>query len=184
MKKKPYFVIKIPVFPANLYICMDDPSFKEMLKDKNVVQKIDAMDSGAMAETHAIQTAEGKTIIALVLDLLSIDDLDRTLVHESVHLAERIFEYMGEETPGEEIRAYLTEYIYKEIKVGIEQHGIGKRNRKLLDEKNQTVVDALLQMAQHSNGSAGQNSDSKPKGTVRRTQNTNRKTKPKTNTRI
>jgi hypothetical protein len=161
MKKKPYFTVKVPIFPANIYVCMDEISFRQALKDKNVTQKIEMLEGGAMAETHSVPTADGKTMISLVLDLLSIDDLDSTLVHEAVHLTERIFEYIGEESAGEEIRAYLTEYIYSAIKRGIDEHGIGKRNRKLLDEKNQAVVGALLQMAEHSNGSA--RSDSVPK---------------------
>ena len=179
MKKKPYFVVKVPIFPANLYICLDEISFRQALKDKNVTQKIEMLEGGAMAETHSVPTADGKTMIALVLDLLSIDDLDSTLVHESVHLTERIFEYIGEESAGEEIRAYITEYIYREVKRGIDEHGIGKRNRKLPDEKNQAVIGALIQMAELDNGSAGSDSIPKSKRPPRRIKNTNGKAKPK-----
>lgn len=184
MKKKLYFVTKVPIFPANIYVCLDEPAFKQALKDKNVVQKVEALENGAMAETHAIQTADGRTMIALLLDLTSIDDLDSTLVHESVHLVYRIFEYIGEETPGEETRAYLTEYVYKELKRGIDEHGIGKRNRKALDEKNKAIVGAFIQMAEQHNGSAGQNSNSKSKGVLRGAKNGNGKTVTKTNPRI
>ena len=111
MKKKPYFVIKVPIFPANLHVVFDEPAFRQMLKDKNVPQKIEYLENGAMAETHSIPTADGRTVIALILDLKAIDNLDATLVHESVHLVYRIFEYICEETPGEECRAYLTECI-------------------------------------------------------------------------
>jgi hypothetical protein len=179
--KKLYFVIKVPIFPANIHVCLDEPAFKQALKDKNVLQKVDALENGAMAETHSIPTADGKTFIGLLLDLTSIDDLDATLVHESVHLVYRIFEYMGEETPGEETRAYLTEYVYKEIKRGIDEHGIGKRNRKILEQKNQTVIGALLQMAEQRDGSAGSDSISKPKSVSSRTKDSNRKAKPTPN---
>lgn len=179
MKKKPYFVVKVPIFPANIYVCLDEISFRQALKDKNVTQKIEMLEGGAMAETHSVPTADGKTMISLVLDLPSIDNLDSTLVHESVHLTERIFEYMGEESAGEEIRAYLTEYIFKEVKEGIERHGIGKRNRKLLGEKNQTVVGALIQMAELSNGGAGSDSVPKSKRVPSGTKNTDGKAKPK-----
>ena len=114
--KKPYHVVKVPIFPANIHVCFDEPSFKQVLKDKNVPQKIDYLENGAMAEVHSIPTADGKTLISIILDFKHIIDLDLTLVHESVHLVYRIFEYMGEETPGEETRAYLTEYVYKELK--------------------------------------------------------------------
>jgi len=184
MKKKPYFAVKVPIFPANIYVCMDEISFRQALKDKNVTQKIEMLEGGAMAETHSVPTADGKTMISLVLDLLSIDDLDSTLVHEAVHLTERIFEYIGEESAGEEIRAYLTEYIYREIKRGIDEHGIGERNRKLLDEKNQAVVGALIQMAELGVGGAGSDSIPKPKGAPSRTKNTDGKAKPKARVNI
>ena len=98
-----------------------------------------------------------------------IDDLDCTVVHESVHLVYRVFEYINEETPGEETRAYLTEYIFKEVKKILNEPDIRKRYRKVLDQKNQAVVGALLQMAELGDGSAGSVSDPKPKDTVRRT---------------
>jgi len=182
--KKLYHVIRIPIFPANIHLCMDEQAFKQALKDKNVLQKVEALENGAMAETHSIPTADGKTFIGLLLDLTAIDDLDATLVHESVHLVYRIFEYMCEETPGEETRAYLTEYVYKELKGGINECNIGKRNRKILEQKNQAVVGALLQMAEHSNGSARSDSNPKSKDPIRGTKNTNRSTKPKTDSGV
>lgn len=178
--KKPYIVVKVPVFPANIYVCLDEDSFRVALKDRNVTQKVDALENGAMAETHAVQTADGRTMISLLLDLTAIDDLDITLVHESVHLVYRIFEYIGEETPGEEIRAYLTEYVYKEIKRGINEHGIGKRNRKLLEQKNQDVIGAFIEMGKQCDGSAGSDSVPKPKSVPSRTKNTDGKVVKKT----
>jgi hypothetical protein len=163
---------------------MDEQAFKQALKDKNVIQKVEALENGAMAETHSIPTADGKTFIGLLLDLTAIDDLDATLVHESVHLVYRIFEYMCEETPGEETRAYLTEYVYKELKGVINERNIGKRNRKILEQKNQAVVGALLQMAEHSNGSARSDSNPKSKDPIRGVKNTNRGTKPKTDSGV
>ena len=171
MKKKPYHIIKVPIFPANIHVCLDEVSFKQALKDKNVLQKVEIMENGAMAETHSVPTADGRTFIGLLLDLNAIDDLDATLVHESVHLVYRIFEYMCEETPGEETRAYLTEYVYKQIKMVLDEPNIRKRYREVLDKKNQTVIGALVQMAEQRDGSARQNSDPKPKGNVRRTKN-------------
>jgi hypothetical protein len=175
LKKKPYFVFKVPIFPANIYVCLDEASFRQMLKDKNVPQKIEYLEGGAMAEVHSTPTADGRTVISLVLDLNAIEDLDCTLVHESVHLVYRIFEYMNEETPGEETRAYLTEYVYKEVKKILDEPSARKRYRKILDQKNQAVVGALLQMAELNNGSARSVSDPQSKDTVRRTKNTNGK---------
>jgi len=182
--KKLYRVFKVPIFPANIHVCLDEPAFRQMLKDKNVPQKLDYLEGGAMAEVHSTPTADGRTLISLILDLNIIDDLDSTLVHESVHLVYRIFEYINEETPGEEIRAYLTEYIYKEIKRILNEPDIRKRHRKILEQKNQAVIGALLQMAELGDGGAGSHSDTKPEDSIRRTKNGNRKAVTKTNPRI
>lgn len=176
MKKKLYHIIKVPIFPANIHVCLDEVSFKQALKDKNVVQKVEIMENGAMAETHSVPTADGKTFIGLLLDLNAIDDLDATLVHESVHLVYRIFEYMCEETPGEETRAYLTEYVYKEIRKVLDEPSVRKRHRELLEQKNQAVIGALIQMAEQRDGSTRSDSNSQPKDPIHRTKNTDRKT--------
>lgn len=180
MRKKLYFVLKVPIFPANIYVCLDEQAFRQMLKDKNIPQKIEYLEGGAMAEVHSTQTTDGRTVISLVLDLSAIDDLDSTLVHESVHLVYRIFEYINEETPGEEIRAYLTEYIFREVKKILDEPSVRKRYRKILDQKNQAVIGALLQMVELSDGSAGQDSNPQPKDSVRRTKDAIRKTVSKT----
>jgi len=182
--KKLYRVFSVPIFPANIYICLDEAGFRQLLKDKNVPQKIEYLEGGAMAEVHSTPTADGRTLISLIIDLSAIDDLDATLVHESVHLVYRIFEYMNEETPGEEIRAYLTEYIFKEVRKILDEPNIRKRYRKILEQKNQAVIGALIQMAELGDGSARSDSDPKPKSNVRRTKNRNGKVITKTNPRV
>ena len=159
MKKKPYFVVKVPIFPANIHVCFDEKAFRQLQEDKKIPTKVDYLQDGAMAETHSIPLTDGRTVLALILDLKSIEDLDSTLVHESVHLVYRIFEYINEETPGEECRAYLTEYIFKELKRICNEPNIRKRHRKVLNETSEKVLGAILQMAVDSNGSAGSDSD-------------------------
>mgnify|MGYP006273381079 CR=1 FL=1 len=137
-----------------------------------------------MAEVHSTPTADNRTLISLVLDLNMIDDLETTIVHESVHLVYRIFEYINEEAPGEEIRAYLTEYIFKELKRICNEPSVRKRHRKVLSDTSEKVLGALLQMAVDHNGSAGSHSDIKSKDPIRGTKNGNGKTKSKTSRRI
>ena len=180
-KKKPYHVFKVPIFPANVHVCFNEAAFKQLQEDKKIPTKIDYLQDGAMAETHSIPLTDGRTVLVLILDLNVIDDLDCTLVHEAVHLVYRIFEYINEETPGEECRAYLTEYIYKEIKGICNEPSVRKRHRKVLSDTSEKVLGALLQMAEHNNGSAGSHSDTKSKDPVRGAKNPNGKTKPKTN---
>jgi len=176
LKNKPYFIFKVPIFPANIHVCLDEIAFKQLLKDKNVPQKIEYLEGGAMAEVHSTPTADGRTLISLILDLNAIDDLDSTLVHESVHLVYRIFEYINEETPGEEIRAYLTEYIFKEVKKILNEPDIRKRYRKILEQKNQAVIGAFIQMAEQRDGSTRSVSDPQSKDSVRRTKDDNGET--------
>jgi hypothetical protein len=182
--KKLYRVFRVPIFPANIYVCLDKAGFNQLLKDKNVPQKLEYLEGGALAEVHSTPLLDGRTLISLVLDLGVIDDIDATLVHESVHLVYRIFEYINEETPGEEIRAYLTEYIFTEIKKILDEPNIRKRHRKILEQKNQAVVGALIQMVELSDGSARSDSNPKPKNNVRGTKNGNGKVITKTNPRV
>lgn len=174
MKKKSYYVIKVPIFPANIHVCFDKPSFDQALKDKNVPTKVEFLENGAMAETHSIPTSDGRTFIGLILDLKAIDNLDSTLVHESVHLVYRIFEYIAEETPGEECRAYLTEYIYNEIKKVINEPAVRKASRKVLNDTSEKVLGAILQMAVDHHGDTGSDSNPKSKDPVRGTQDEDR----------
>lgn len=180
MKKKPYFVFKVPIFPANVHVCFDEASFKQLQIDKSIPTKLEYLENGAMAETHSIPLTDGRTVLVIILDLTVIDELDTTLVHESVHLVYRIFEYIGEETPGEECRAYLTEYVYKELKRICNEHSVGKRHRKILSDTSEKVLGTILQMAVDHNGGAGQNSDPKSKDPVRGTKNRDRKIITKT----
>ena len=180
MKKKLYFVFKVPIFPANIHVCFDEAAFKQLQVDKNIPTKVDYLENGAMAETHSIPLTDGRTVLALILDLKAIEDLDSTLVHESVHLVYRIFEYIGEETPGEECRAYLTEFIYKELKGIVNDPSVGKRHRKVLSDTSEKVLGALLQMAVDHHGSAGSDSDIKSKDPVRGAKNSDRKIVTKT----
>ena len=184
MKKKPYFVVKVPIFPANIHVCFDEPSFKQLQIDKKIPTKTEYLQDGAMAETHSIPLSDGRTVLALILDFKSIEDLDSTLVHESVHLVYRIFEYINEETPGEECRAYLTEYIFKELKRICNEPSVRKKHRKVLSDTGEKVLGALLQMAVDNNGSARSDSDTKSKDPVRGTKNRNGKTVTKTSPRV
>ena len=79
MKKKPYYTFKVPIFPANIHVCFDEIAFMKMLKDKNVPQKLEYLEGGAMAEVYSTPTTSGSTLISLALDLNVIDDLDSTL---------------------------------------------------------------------------------------------------------
>ena len=168
-KKYPYYNIPVPMFPANIKLCFNEADFKQILKDHNISQKISALDIG-IAESHYI--TDGKT--SLIIVIFDMDEcehhpsnpyfLESTVCHESVHLAQRVFDAIGEDSVGEEVRAYITEYIFTQIMKGIKEYeNSGKRNRKVSNEVNKKVLGALIQMAELNNGGAGQDSNPKPK---------------------
>jgi flagellar biosynthesis component FlhA len=155
---KPYHIIKVPIFPANIHVLFDEPAFRQMLKDKNVPQKIEYLENGAMAEVHATPTADGRTLISLALDLNAIEDLDSTLVHESVHLFHRIMDYIAESEPSEELSAYLTEYLFVNIRKIVQPKYL-----KSQDAKNKLVVNELIKLKDENVGKTDR-SEVKEKG--------------------
>lgn len=187
MKKPSYYKIEVPLFPAaDIKLCFNELEFREILKDNNIFQKVIALDHENVAETHYITDIKHPLII-VILDLAQMIDpksdfyLAATVCHESTHVAQRVFDLVGEETPGEETRAYLTEFIFNHIMEGIKAYVCaGKRSRSISDKVNQEVIGALLQMVEFDNGGTGSNSDSKPEDIPSGTKNTGRKTKPKT----
>lgn len=191
MKKSPYYKIEIPLFPAaDIKLCFSEDDFKTILKDNNIFQKVVAFEHENVAETHYITDIKHPLII-VVLDLAQMIDpksdfyLAATVCHESTHAAQRVFDLVGEETPGEETRAYLTEYIFNHIMEGIKNYVCaGKRNRGISDKVNQEVIGALLQMVEFDNGGARSDSNSEPKDIPSGNENKRRKTKPKTDTSI
>jgi hypothetical protein len=187
--KYPYYNIPIPMFPVNIKLCFNEDDFRQILKDHNIGQKITALDSG-IAESHYI--TDGKS--SLIVAIFNLEEckspteeffLAATVCHESVHLCQRVFDSIGEEDIGEEVQAYVTEYIFTQIMKGIQQYeGSGKRNRKVPDSLNQKVLGALLQMAELSNGGTGQDSNPKPKDIFSGTQNIDGQTVPEASRRV
>lgn len=166
--KYPYYRIDIPLFPANIKLCFSDDAFREILKDANVTQKLVSLDSG-IAETHHI-TDNKQSLIILIFDLKECYQdgneyhLLSTICHEATHAAQRVFDSIGEEDPGEEIRAYVTEFIFTQTLKGIRMYVDSRKgNRKTPDETSQKILRSLLQMVELGNRSAGQNSVSESK---------------------
>lgn len=166
--KYPYYRIDIPLFPANIKLCFSDEAFREILKDANVTQKLVSLDSG-IAETHHI-TDNKQSLIILIFDLKECYQdgnefhLLSTVCHEATHATQRVFDSIGEEDPGEEIRAYITEFIFTQTLKGIKMYvDSGKGHRKTPDETSQKILRSLLQMVELGDRSTGQNSLPKPK---------------------
>jgi len=170
MKKKPvydYYHIDTGFFPAQVKLCFSDAVFQKILKDHNLhYVKESALDMG-IGETHYF-TDNKAGLIVVVFDMDECDDEDHsnlvaTICHESVHTAQRVMDYIGEDNDniGEETRAYLTEHICKQIYKGfeVEKHK-RETSRGKAKQKGKGKGGTNVQVDQHSDGGAGSNSDS------------------------
>ena len=165
-KKFDYYHVDCGHFPVQIKLCFSNEIFQKVLADHDINTKATALDTG-IAETHYL--SDGKVgIIVLVFDLAECDDnpavLAGVVAHEATHCVCRVFEHIGEdpEDIGEESRAYLTEHIVKQIWTGIEiQKGKDARkgNRKISEQTGKGRERTKLQVDKHSDGSAGQNSN-------------------------
>ena len=168
-KKWPYYHVDCGHFPVQIKLCFSDQDFQMILKDHGIQTKATALDEG-VAETHYI--TDGKQgIIILVFDLLECDDnsynLAGVVAHEATHCVCRVFEHIGEdqENIGEESRAYLTEHIVKQIWKAIEvekEKNVRERDRAISKQANKRKKRSDVQVDQHSDGSARQDSNSGP----------------------
>lgn len=174
MKKKRYDYYKLNVgfYPDVMKVCFSDKVFQQILKDHKVTLKTSALDIGA-AETHLIGD-DKDAIIILVFDLDALsdgmDEIVGAIAHEVSHAIDHLAEYIGEDDNIKgETRAYLSEslvrQIYKIILAEVSKNA-GKANRKVSRKKSNGEQRADVQVAIHSNGSAGSISVSQQSGPI------------------
>ena len=118
-KKYSYYNIDLGFFPRCVKLCFTDDQFQDALRDQKIPSNgIKALDYG-LAETHLISDGQ-KQVIIVVFNLKELsnglDELVGAIAHETVHVIDRISEYIGDESEfSSETRAYLTETIVKQI---------------------------------------------------------------------
>lgn len=191
-KVKPYYVADTGFFGAKVFICFSDDAFQQALKDSKITTRHNALDMG-IAESHYIQqegTQYSMLAIAFNFEELSYEEaLDKmgTIYHEVSHTVTHIFQHIGEDETkiGDESRSYLGEHLFKQVFAAYateedKRERARERNRKVLDQKNQAVIGALLQMAEQRDGSARPNSNFKPEVISGGAENRKRSPKPKT----
>ena len=183
IKKYNYYNIDVGFFPRCVKLCFNNQQFQEILKDQKLdSQSITALEMG-VAEVHYIGEGKKGIIIAVFnLDDMkdSIEEMLATIAHETVHIIERISDYIDEEEIfTEETRAYLTESIVRQIfkacVIEKEKHvrkTFGKIFQKLSGESGGSDV----QMDKHSNGRARSNRVSKQASSPSRVKSAERET--------
>ena len=167
-KKWPYYHVDCGHFPVQIKLCFSNTDFQRILADHDITLKATALDEG-VAETHYL--TDGKVgIVVLVFDLEECDEepalLAGVVAHEATHCVCRVFEHIGEEPEdiGEESRAYLTEHIVKQIWKAIvleKEKNARERDRVVSKQKSKGKKRTDVQVDQHSDGSAGQDNNSK-----------------------
>jgi hypothetical protein len=192
----PYYEADTGHFPIKIKVCFSDEAFQQAVRNSKITARHNALDAG-IAESHYI-TQEGTMHVMLGIvfnyeEMKKLDALERMgiIYHEVSHTTTHVFQYIGEDELkiGDESRSYLGEHIFKQVFAIFateddNRESARKRNRKASNETNQAIVGTMLQMALDSDGGAGQDSNPKPKTPLRRTKNSNGKTKPKTSSRI
>ena len=191
IKKYNYYNIDVGFFPRCVKLCFNNQQFQEILKDQKLdSQSITALEMG-VAEVHYIGEGKKGIIIAVFnLDDMkdSIEEMLATIAHETVHIIERISDYIDEEEIfTEETRAYLTESIVRQIfkacVIEKEKH-VRKTFGKILEKLSGESGRPDVQMDKHSNRSARQDSIPKQKSASSRTKGKVRPTVSKTVSRI
>ena len=179
-KKWPYYHVDCGHFPVQIKLCFSNTDFQRILADHDITLKATALDEG-VAETHYL--TDGKVgIVVLVFDLDECDDSNALLAgivaHEATHCVCRVFEHIGEEPEeiGEESRAYLTEHIVKQIWTAIEiqkEKNAREADRAVSKQKGKRTKRTDVQVDKHSDGSAGQDSNTQQQDSSSGTENGN-----------
>ena len=190
-KEYSYYNVDIGFFPRCVKLCFNDTQFQDILRDQKITdQNITALQTG-VAETHYFDTGK-KGIIVVVFNLDdmhdSVDEMVATIAHETVHIIERISDYIGEEEIfTEETRAYLSESIVRQLFkacVMEKEKNAGKTHRKILQKLSGESGGSDVQVDKHSDGSTRQDSVPKQKSALGGTKGKVRPTLSKTVSRI
>lgn len=111
--------IDISPFPMFVGVCVDEGQFRRELRALGIATAIQPryVSIGAIGTCHLLENkANGgrSAVIAFDIDVLASRDMPAiagVCSHEAVHVIEELFRAMGERTPGEEFRAYMTQTI-------------------------------------------------------------------------
>lgn len=142
-----YFHVDVGFFPVPVKMCFTSQAFYKVLKDHGITAQPDMapLELG-IAETHSFSTPK-EAIVVVVFNLLECVDnaalLASVVAHEATHVVARVLEHIGEDVEdfGEESRAYLTEWLVRQMFTAclVEVAKIAKRkeNRTKTGKKSQ-----------------------------------------------
>ena len=116
-----YFHVDVGFFPVPVKMCFTSQAFYKVLKDHGIAAQPEMapLELG-IAETHSFSTAK-EAIVIVVFNLIECVDnaalLASVVAHEATHVVARVLEHIGEDVEdfGEESRAYLTEWLVRQM---------------------------------------------------------------------
>ena len=185
-----YFHVDVGFYPVPVKMCFTSKAFYKVLKDHGITAQPEMapLELG-IAETHSFSSTK-EAIIVVVFNLVECVDnaalLASVVAHESTHVISRILDHIGEDVEdfGEESRAYLTEWLVRQMFTAClaEVGRIAKRkeNRTKVGQKGQGEGRPVSEVGKPvDDGGAGQAGDiqrpSDPSGVERPKGETKRK---------
>jgi hypothetical protein len=158
-------------FPTPIEICFSSKEFFKVLKRYGVPEylypELMPLDKG-IAETYAFSNRGAAQFVLAVFNVEAIANDSAGMVgvvaHESVHIAERVFEHVGEEDDaGEETRAYLLQYLVEQIYMAcvseIDKYAKRKSNRKTSSQLSKAKEGSVSEVGEPQyDGGTGQDS--------------------------
>jgi hypothetical protein len=116
-----YFHVDVGFFPVPVKMCFTSQAFYKVLKDHGIAAQPEMapLELG-IAETHSFSTPK-EAIVVVVFNLIECVDnaalLASVVAHEATHVVARVLEHIGEDVEdfGEESRAYLTEWLVRQM---------------------------------------------------------------------
>ena len=142
-----YFHVDVGFFPVPVKMCFTSQAFYKVLKDHGITAQPEMapLELG-IAETHSFSTTK-EAIVVVVCNLIECVDnaalLASVVAHEATHVVARVLEHIGEDVEdfGEESRAYLTEWLVRQMFTAclVEVAKIAKRkeNRTKVSKKSE-----------------------------------------------
>ena len=142
-----YFHVDVGFFPVPVKMCFTSKAFYKALKDHGITAQpeMTPLELG-IAETHSFSTVKEAMVIVVFNLEECIDNaalLASVVAHEATHVVARVLEHIGEDVEdfGEESRAYLTEWLVRQMFTAclVEVGKIAKRkeNRAKAGKKGQ-----------------------------------------------
>ena len=166
-----YFHVDVGFFPVPVKMCFTSQAFYKVLKDHGIAAQPEMapLELG-IAETHSFSTPK-EAIVIVVFNLIECVDnaalLASVVAHEATHVVARVLEHIGEDVEdfGEESRAYLTEWLVRQMftacLVEVAKIARRKENRTKTGKKGQGDGGPVPEVGEPVNdGGAGQASDS------------------------